>query len=203
MGIEEQLSTASSLTELCRLAEYYGTDKLGVYTPLYDLLLSGHCNRIYKVLEVGIGTSETMRHVPDYKAGASLRMWRDYFLNDFGPTHIYGMDINPNACAESAGERIKTFCADSTNTEDILKVIPELISGGKFDLIIDDGSHKPEDQLRTFQHLSPLLDSRGLYIIEDVEPNAFYDLPEYTFVGHHHANGIGKAILIRGEAIHG
>lgn len=201
MGTQEQLSTSTGLSELCLLAEKHGTDKLGVYTPFYDLLLSGRV--IFKMLEVGIGTPEAMRHVHGYKAGASLRMWRDYLRNDFGPTDIYGIDISPSACAEAADGNIKTFCADSTNTEDILAAIPKLISGGKFDLIVDDGDHEAAAQLRTFQHLSPLLDSRGLYIIEDANDLTLLcsNLPEHTICMHNHKGRTGKLILIRAEAI--
>ena len=38
-----------------------------------------------------------------------------------------------------------------------------------FDVIIDDGSHKPSDQIKSFEILWPMLSDGGLYIIEDVQ----------------------------------
>ncbi len=96
MGTQEQPSVASGLTDLCHLAEYYGTDKLGVYTPFYDLLFRDRREKVFKVLEIGIGTIKAMAHVKGYKAGASLRMWRDYFIN----AEILGLD-NDNAAIEA------------------------------------------------------------------------------------------------------
>lgn len=190
--------TRSGLTPLCKLAEKYGTDKLGFYTPIYDLLLSGRRDQIYKVLEVGIGTPEAMKHVPGYRPGASLRMWRDYFPN----ADIYGLDINPNACAE-AGEpdhRIFTFCADSTDPE----IIPQLAVGGHFDLIVDDGDHEVKQQHRTFEVLAPLLTKNGLYIIEDAEWPVFGRRElEHTCLSNFIPGGIGRAIVIRRESVDG
>jgi hypothetical protein len=199
MGIEEQLSTRSCLTELCRLAEYYGTDKLGVYTPFYDLLFSARREKVYKVLEVGIGTPTAMAHVPNYCPGASLRMWKDYFPN----AEIHGIDKDAAAVNTPFGDRILTHRVDQSYEADLLDALPALALGGKFDLIVDDGSHKPEDQLLTFQVLSKLLDPRGLYIIEDIyPPGPWFDFP-HTEIHHWHEGIRGHAILIRGEAIHG
>jgi hypothetical protein len=39
-------------------------------------------------------------------------------------------------------------------------------------VIIDDGLHSLEANLRTFMALSPLLDHQGIYIIEDISPAA-------------------------------
>lgn len=196
----EAIRASSSLTPLCELAKKYGTDKLGFYTPIYDLILSGRT--VFKMLEVGIGTPEAMKHVKGYKPGASLRMWREYFMNDYGPSEIYGIDINPNACAEAASEGIKTFCMDSTNTDDIVAAVPKLMGGGRFDLIIDDGSHEPADQLKTFQNLFPLLVPSGLYIIEDADSMLLRTaIPEHTELWHQTPLGTGKAILIRQEAL--
>lgn len=153
---------------LLELAQKWRTDKAFFYAPFYEDLLAG--KQVRKVLEVGIGTPGAMANSiaragwTDYRAGASLRMWRDYFPD----AHIYGLDINQNAVAEAADPvgRILTCCADST------KEIPFPIL---FDLIVDDGSHEPKDQLRTFQNLYPLLAWDGVYVIEDVtEP---LDLP--------------------------
>ena len=39
-------------------------------------------------------------------------------------------------------------------------------SGGRFDIVVDDGSHLPDHQRITFETLWPTVVSGGLYIIE-------------------------------------
>lgn len=146
------------ITRLCEIARTYHTDKAGWYTPFYDLLFSGdRRERIRKVLEVGIGTVETMPHVPGYLPGASLFMWRDYFPD----AEIYGVDIDPRTFNTGIG--FQTICSDSRDPELAAKL------PSNFDLIVDDGSHNPDVQWETFLNLFPLVKDAGLYVIEDAE----------------------------------
>lgn len=188
--------TRRGLTPLCELAEKYGTDKLGLYTPIYDLILSSRRDRVFQVLEVGIGTPQAMKHIPKYKPGASLRMWRDYFPN----AYIYGLDINKNACmeADTGLDRITLWHGDGKTLERTATVA----AVGVFDLIVDDGDHDAESQRITFFNLSPLLASGGLYIIEDVDkPVAIFK--EHTMFSHITPKGAGRFLLIRQEALDG
>ena len=49
------------------------------------------------MLEIGIGNVACMNHVKDYKPGASLRMWRDYFLE---ADDLRGTDSDPEFCCQ-------------------------------------------------------------------------------------------------------
>lgn len=160
-------------TELCKLAYKYGTDKCPrikhFYTPYYFELLKDRRNSIKKVLEMGIGYYETMKHVQItydnglrrfYKKGASLKMWRDFFPN----AQIYGADYVKDTMFED--KRIKTFLCDETKEEDIKNLVKQ--TGSDIDLFIDDGSHKWENQLYLAQTILPLLKNDVIYIIEDV-----------------------------------
>jgi len=143
-----------------------------------------------------------MAHMENYEPGASLRMWRDYFPN----AEIHGLDIDKSVVEGMREARICTWRCDQSSEMQLRTIIPHLVLSGKFDLIVDDGSHKPEDQLLTFQMLGSLLDRRGLYIIEDVDLFAFFsgELPEHTCCLHGLRVGLtGSCILMRGEAIHG
>lgn len=126
-----------------------------------------------------------MAHVPDYKPGASLRMWRDYFPN----AEIRGIDINPRVRFEE--ERIKTFWVSEQD-------LPGRIFETTFDLVIDDGSHVPDNQESSAKALVPYLAPGGLYIIEDV--NGRLELPfshqyvECNIVG---SDKVGRCIVIR------
>lgn len=147
------------MTELCKLAAKYGTDKIH-YTPFYSLLLEGR--REYftrKVLEIGIGTPAAMVHVPGYKPGASLRMWRDYFPD----ATIYGIDKDPSVLFSE--KRIQTACADQTQPQTFFHLVKNV---APFDLIVDDGSHRAVDQMTAVNALLP--HCKGLYVVEDVDP---------------------------------
>lgn len=143
------------LTPLCKIAVKYGTDKCPQikhpYTPFYYELLKDKRESIKKVLEIGIDK------------GASLLMWRDFFPN----AQIFGVDILPEALYNS--ERIKSYLYDQSKASDVLELIRNI--GSDIDLIIDDGSHRKEDQIFTCKTIMPLVKKDIIYIIEDV-PNS-------------------------------
>ena len=155
-------------TELCQLAYTYGTDKCPqvehTYTPFYFELLKDKRQTIKKVLEIGVGHHEDMKHVVklkgSYLLGASLYMWRDFFPN----AQIYGADIRPESMFEA--ERIKTYVCDQSKKEDLVRLIEHI--GSDIDLVIDDGSHRREHQISTCLTLMPLLKKDVIYVIEDV-----------------------------------
>jgi len=150
-------------TELCRLGEKWGTDKAPSvghgYTPFYHSLLAG--KKVKRVLEIGIGGGAvSMAHIPNYTLGASLFMWEEFF-----PTaEIYAFDINPEVLINKG--RIKSYLCDQSNPWEIKALATEI--GGAFDLIVDDGSHDPEHQILTANILVPMLNTDGVYIVEDV-----------------------------------
>lgn len=161
------------MTPLCEIAARRGTDKLaGGYTAFYHALLRFGRQAARKVLEVGIGFPEIMPHMPGYKAGASLRMWGEYFPH----AEIWGIDTNPNAAAEARGGKIHTIVLDSRTAN------VEEWAGRDFDLIVDDGNHSGEAQLATLGNLYRLLAPGGIYIIEDSHPDLRLDVPHVTVV---------------------
>lgn len=165
MGAETTLATTSS--SLAALGRKYGSDKPVQYAPFYDLLLESRQASVRSVFEIGI-----------FKGG-SLRMWRDYFFR----AQIYGMDINPETLFTE--DRIQTFQGDQASAAAICKVADHC---GPFDLIVEDGSHKPDHQVMNAELLMPYLSRGGLYIIEDINPpvsEVSSRLPfEHTIVEH-------------------
>ncbi len=148
---------------LRELAEEYRSDKVNTilhdYIPTYERLLYGR--EIQRVLEIGIGTMDAMRHVNGYQPGASLRMWRDYFPG----AEIWGVDIHPGVMVNEV--RIRSMVGDQSNTESLLHIARTV--GGRFDFIVDDGSHNLDHQALTANTLIPLLlAKKGVYVIEDV-----------------------------------
>ncbi len=153
-------------TPLCKLAEKYGTNKcLAVedhYTLFYYRLMKERRKTVKKVLEMGVGCPAEMP-IKGYKAGASLKMWRDFFPNAW----VYGGDIRPEAML--TGEpRITTFLVDERKPEDLAWLIGE--TGRDIDLFVDDALHFPDAQADLAIHLRPMLSKETIYIIEDL-PN--------------------------------
>lgn len=184
------------MTDLCKLAAKYGTDKLGFYTAIYDLLLGQFRQQIKTVLEIGIGTVPTMTHVPGYKPGASLRMWEEYFPN----AEVFAIDVEPTVLFEEG--RIRTRQFDQSKRGELIQAAQW--AGSKLDLVVDDGSHVPEHQILSAITLLNFVRPGGFYLVEDahnleVVSEALADQKiEHTVVKHRHNEATtGRVILIR------
>lgn len=117
------------------------------YTTYYDSVLNKHRSTITRVLEIGIWQGE------------SLKMWSDYFYN----AEVYGIDIEYKGHLNLGS--IKTFVLDQANKEDLKSFIEKI---EKFDLIIDDGGHRMDQQQITLAYMLDHLNEDGIYILEDL-----------------------------------
>lgn len=127
------------------------SDKWSLYLEEWDRLFAPYQNKPINLLEIGILN------------GGSLEVWGDYFLK---AKNLIGCDINPKCNQlEYSDERIKIIVGDA-NTDEIEKKISQLASN--FDIIIDDGSHKSSDVIKSFAKYFPYLTDGGIYIIEDL-----------------------------------
>jgi spermidine synthase len=104
--------------------------------------------QVKQVLEIGVFD------------GSSLRMWSEFFPN----ATIYGIDIDPS-CKAHENERIKITIGDQGDRNFLEEYKGKFKK--PFDIIIDDGSHKIEHQLLSFEVLFSALSSHGMYAIED------------------------------------
>lgn len=142
------------------------------YAPIYHGLLKHLRDQPVRLLEIGIGTvipgaycSMYGHDLPGYRPGASLRAWRDYFMRGT----IYGIDVQPDTLFHEP--RITT---DLVNSTDVVAVRGYLDRVGSFDIIVDDGAHIPDLQVKTLRNFFPALAPNGIYVIEDVnrvDPN--------------------------------
>lgn len=132
------------------------------YTPVYERWLEPMRNESLRLLEIGVCDPRM--------PGASLKGWYEYFPN----ATIFGYDIVDAQRFDN--DRIVTFAGDQSNRADIARFVE--FSGGEFDIIIDDGSHKPMHQQLSLAFLFPHLKPGGQYIIEDlhVAPNTLRTL---------------------------
>jgi hypothetical protein len=136
------------------------------YDITYSNILDSIRNNINTFLEIGIGLGDHYagrnKVYPDYKHGSSLLAWSEYLPN----ASVYGWDIHK--CNNIDNPRIKTCLLDATSEKQVSNFF--LRNNIKFDLIIDDGSHWENDQVKSFMLLHSKLNKEGLYIIEDILP---------------------------------
>ena len=151
---------------LTEIIDFHGSDKnLSGYTKKYEELFESIRNEKFSMLEIGIGTikpgvnsSMEATQIKNYKPGASLRSWKEYFSNAM----IYGGDVQDDTQFEE--ERIKTFLFDSTNKEECDNTLGNMT----FKIIIDDGLHTADAQIATYNNLYKRVENGGIYVIEDI-----------------------------------
>lgn len=133
-----------------------GTDKMWAHH--YDTEYERHFEPIrdkgMRILEIGIGGYNVVN-----RGGESLRAWRDYFPN----AQIIGIDIEDKSFLVE--DRIITFQCDQGDRAQMEELNERC---GPFDIVIDDGSHRPSDAITSFETLFPEMPSGGIYVIEDL-----------------------------------
>jgi hypothetical protein len=143
--------------DLTELAQEFKTDKFGThrYTPHYERHLTHLRRKKFTLLEIGIGGYSRAG-----KGGASLRMWKHFFPR----AQIVGLDIQDKSFVEA--RRIRTYQGSQVDGDLLRRVVDET---GPIEVVIDDGSHRPEHIRETFRILFPLLADGGIYAIEDTQ----------------------------------
>lgn len=124
-----------------------GTDKAVChsYIPVYEKIFKKFKDKPIRLLEIGVCS------------GASIVAWEEYFTHP--EREIHGIDITN----ENLKFNLKNFhVLDGTKEE-----TPDIL-GGTWDIIIDDGSHIPSDQIRTLMLFKNRIRYGGIYVIEDI-----------------------------------
>lgn len=138
------------------------------YADFYEFLFMARRNSVRTVVECGIGTNNTdvaSNMTSTGKPGASLRAWRDYFPH----ANIIGLDIDSRILFSE--DRIQTFQVDQTDSEGVRRFW-ESSGISDVDIIIDDGLHTFEAGVSFFESSIERLHRAGIFIIEDVVPDA-------------------------------
>ncbi len=131
------------------LSEGPGIYKWLHYFDIYHRHLARFVQQPVVLVEVGI------------YSGGSLGMWHHYFGSQ---CHVHGIDIQP-ACKIYATPNTSIHIGDQGDHgfwQDFYR------QTGDVDIVIDDGSHKPEHQIITLEESLPRLKPGGVYICEDV-----------------------------------
>jgi hypothetical protein len=162
VDIENVLTETPNTNRFKEIGIKYDCDKVirhkyhEVYPPIFDEFQ----NRDINLFEIGVDE------------GKSLKVWKEYYPN----CNVFGLDIQD----EIFNDDVKIFKGDQNNIDDLSNVISRI---PKCDIIIDDGSHIAEHQLKTFHYLfENLLEDGGTYVIEDIECN--YWNPEEQIYGY-------------------
>jgi 23S rRNA U2552 (ribose-2'-O)-methylase RlmE/FtsJ len=130
--------------QYCSDSPIDGGDKGTIHSYIdeyYEPQFSHYRESSKRILEIGINN------------GHSLKMWKDYFYNQ---EEIIGVDIKEIDLPD-----FNVIIGDATNPSTFTNI-------ESLDVIVDDGSHKFKDQIRTFNILFPKLNKGGVYVIEDI-----------------------------------
>jgi hypothetical protein len=100
-------------------------------------------DQTFDLLQIGVGT------------GASLRTWREWFPE----ARLVGLDPRRLVLEPPIGG-----CTIVQGNQTDLDALQPLLRDYRFRLIVDDGSHHPDDQVQTFQLLFPWLEPDSVYI---------------------------------------
>jgi hypothetical protein len=143
--------------DLCKLAEFYGSDKWGLhrYAQHYQNHFSRFQFKTFNLLEIGVGG-----HEDPNSGGASLRMWKSFFPK----ANIFAVDIFDKKPQEE--DRIKIFKGSQADGDFLRWIVAKI---GGIDIVIDDGSHLNEHVALSFDALFPMLSVDGIYAIEDLQ----------------------------------
>ena len=127
------------------------SDKWSSYLEIYERVFEPYRSAPIRFLEIGI------------QNGGSLEIWARYFAQ---ATAIVGCDINPSCGSlRYSDERIRVVVGDANTSaaeHDVESLAP------RFDVIIDDGSHRSRDIVRSFSLYFPRLESGGVFVVEDL-----------------------------------
>ncbi len=151
----------------------YGSDKANVwnnkknighgYSKYYLKNLHKLKNKKINILEIG-----------SY-AGSSAAAFSKFFQK----SNIYCLDINISNF-KYFSKRINVYGIDATREKSYKSLLKKINKTNKvefFDIIIDDGSHKLDDILKSLSLYFKNLKTKGFYIIEDFKlPNFFKHL---------------------------
>jgi hypothetical protein len=142
---------------LTELAILNGTDKFGMhdYTPNYWTLFRDRRDQALNLLEIGVGG-----YAEADRGGESLALWRDFFPK----ARITGIDIQKKTM--DLGPRVDIRRGSQVDAEFLARLVAEK---GPFDIIIDDGSHRNEHVIETFELLFEGMNPGGIYVVEDTQ----------------------------------
>jgi SAM-dependent methyltransferase len=163
------------ITDMCLIGAKYASDKSPLnldnvyrhaYTPIYNLLFAQMKNRPIDVAEIGVFQGE------------GLKIFREFFPE----ARLFGFESEKeliDLVNRLGMEKTRIAFIDVAEEDCITRAFEE--AGTKFDIIIDDSSHKANHQINVIRRCAPFLKPGGILIIEDIFDD--YRAPEPLFEG--------------------
>lgn len=140
---------SKTLNEIFNSHEGRRIDKWIHYLEIYTKHFEAYRGRKFTFVEIGISQ------------GGSLQMWRKYF----GPqARIIGIDIDER-CRVMEEEGFEVFIGSQEDPKFWQTFLAEI---GEIDILLDDGGHRMQQQIVTFNQIYPSVKLGGIYLCEDV-----------------------------------
>jgi SAM-dependent methyltransferase len=146
------MTMSASLSDLFFRKQSKDIDKWEQYPAIYDRGLRRFVDagEPITLLEIGV------------QNGGSLELWSEYLPEG---SSIVGVDIDPAVAGLAFDSpNIAAHVFDATDAQ----ALEACLGGMMFDVIIDDGSHRSSDIIKSFQLLFDRLKPGGLFFIEDL-----------------------------------
>lgn len=124
--------------------------KPGEHLSYYDQLLEIHKPKPRRLLEIGICR------------GGSLAMWPLIFDS----VEVVGIDRDTSQISKACLDHFKES-DQAISVAEVRMPSPDVTKSTPFDFIVDDGSHGPDDAIKSFELLWPHLSRGGIYVVED------------------------------------
>ncbi|MFM0113507.1 glycosyltransferase [Paraburkholderia nemoris] len=147
-----------SIRQLYKEHEGKVSDKWSLYLDEYNRLFAPYRDQPIQMLEIGI------------QNGGSLEIWSKYFAQ---AKTLIGCDINPDCSKLTyADPRISVVVGDANTDESAAEILGH---SARFDVVIDDGSHRSSDIVRSFARYFPALNDGGIFVAEDLHCSYWQD----------------------------
>jgi len=134
----------------------------------------------------------------EFNSIAEIGIWKGdsikWLLERFKNSQIYAADILPIQNEWPKDQRVTYYNIDQGNVDQV----KSFFNTAYFDLIIEDGSHDPIHQVKCLLEGFKKLNSKGLYILEDIHTSVGYNKGNALTVllGIDHYLRIGKKITL-------
>ncbi len=147
---------------LNKKGDYQKSDKndLHKYVVLYDYIINTQYLKKQSplsILEIGI------------RQGDSIKIWEESSLFN----KVVGLDITPAEAENGVQFKFSNKVTLEQGMDGYDPEVAKYISDkhSKFDIILDDGDHMWESQLKFFENYFPLLNPGGVIMCEDISQN--------------------------------
>jgi len=118
-----------------------------------------------KLFEIGLGCDM------GYGSGASVALWKTLFPHVDLWEAEYNTTCVSRARAKGRLDGMNVVTGDQGDPETLQRWVEE--TGGRFDVVVDDGGHQNKQVRASFEELWPHVEPGGLYFLEDLHVGRF------------------------------